>query len=162
MSDTVMHMVGHVGTDVDHRTVGSGTDLSTFRLASTPRRWDRHQRQYVDGKTSWIAVQCWRTLALNVSESIRRGDPVIVIGKLKTEEWTSKEGVRNSRFVLDAIAVGHDLNRGVGSFRKVIRQADPPVDDSQEAVEALEDIERDGSTGFDDVESEEVQLRDAS
>jgi len=52
MTDTILHMVGHVGTDVDYRRVGSGTDLSTFRLAATPRRWDRAQRQHVDGTTN--------------------------------------------------------------------------------------------------------------
>jgi single-strand DNA-binding protein len=123
MADTVIHMIGHVGTDVDYRRVGSGTDLSTFRLASTPRRFDKNQGGYVDGTTTWITVQCWRSLALHVRDAVRRGDPVVVIGKLRTEEW-DKDGVRNSRLILEALAVGHDLNRGVSSFRRVVRQSE--------------------------------------
>ena len=115
MLETVMHIVGHVGTDVDHRKVGESTDLSTFRLATTPRRWDRDQRAYVDGTTTWITVQCWRQLALHVRDSVRRGDPVVVVGRLKTEEWT-KDEVRNSRCILEATSVGHDLMRGVSAF----------------------------------------------
>jgi single-strand DNA-binding protein len=123
MTDTLVTMIGRVGTDVDHRQVGNGTDLSTFRLASTPRRFDRAQNQYVDGTTTWITVQCWRVLAAHVRDAVGRGDPVIVVGRLKTEEWL-KDGVRQSRMIVDAYAVGHDLNRGVSQFRKTSRNAD--------------------------------------
>jgi single-strand DNA-binding protein len=118
----VIHIIGHAGTDVDYRQVGNGTPLSTFRLASTPRRYDRRSDQYVDGATTWIAVQCWRSLAVHVHEAVRRGDPLVVVGKLKTEEWT-KDDRRCSRIVLDALTVGHDLSRGVSSFRKRARPA---------------------------------------
>ncbi len=153
MTETVLHMLGHVGTDVDHRKVGAGIDLSTFRLASTPRRWDRAQRGYVDGTTSWITVQCWRSLAAHVRDSVRRGDPVIVVGRLKTEQWT-KDDVRNTRFVLEATAVGHDLSRGTSSFVKAPRQAEPVSDESQDAIAALRDIERDAEMYAEPTESE--------
>ncbi len=147
MTETVLHVVGHVGTDVDHRKVGESTDLSTFRLATTPRRWDRTQRAYVDGTTTWFTVQCWRQLAVHVRDSIRRGDPVVVIGRLKTEEWT-KDDVRNSRIVLEATSVGHDLARGVSSFRKAARQPEATGDDAAEVREALEDIERVAASAY--------------
>jgi single-strand DNA-binding protein len=140
MSDTVIHMIGHVGTDVDYRRVGNGTDLSTFRLASTPRRYDRAQGAYVDGTTTWITVQSWRSLAVHVRDAVRRGDPVVVIGKLKTEEWI-KDGVRNSRLILEALAVGHDLNRGISTFRKAAASTEPRHDDDRSALQAVEDVE---------------------
>lgn len=139
MSETVMYLIGHVGTDVDHRRVGNGTDLATFRLAATPRYFDRHQRAYVDGTTNWMSVQCWRSLAVHVSESIRRGDPVIVVGRLKTQEW-EKDGQRSSRFILEASAVGHDLSRGVSTFTKAVR-AESATDEAAEAVQAIRDLE---------------------
>lgn len=123
MSETVLHIVGFVGTDIDHRRVGQATDLSTFRLASTPRRWDKTQKQYVDEPTNWLTVQCWRSLAVHVRDSLNRGDPVIVVGRLRTEEWT-KDDARHSRFYLDATTVGHDLSRGVGRFRKATRPSE--------------------------------------
>ncbi|MBA3265356.1 MAG: single-stranded DNA-binding protein [Nocardioidaceae bacterium] len=161
MSETAISMIGHVGTDVDYRKVGSGTDLSTFRFATTPRRWDRNQRQYVDGTTSWISVQCWRALAVHVKDSVRRGDPVIVVGKLKTEEWT-KDGVRNSRFVLEAVSMGHDLNRGISTFHKVARQVEAPVDEVLAATEALQEIEAADAIGAGDFESDASRWREAS
>jgi single-strand DNA-binding protein len=159
MTETVLHMLGHVGTDVDHRRVGEGIDLSTFRLASTPRRWDKSQRGYVDGATNWITVQCWRSLAAHVRDSVRRGDPVIVVGRLKTEEWT-KDEVRNTRFVLEATAVGHDLTRGTSSFVKAVRQAGPVSDESADALAAVQEIERDQEsvTGPSEPEPADLEL----
>lgn len=142
MTETILHMLGHVGTDVDHRRVGAGIDVSTFRLASTPRRWDKAARGYVDGATNWITVQCWRSLAIHVRDSVRRGDPVIVIGRLRTEEWT-KDDVRNTRFVLEATAVGHDLARGTSSFLKAAKPAEQTTDEAGEALAAVQDIEHD-------------------
>ncbi len=160
MTDTILNMIGHVGTDIDHRRVGSGTDLSTFRLAATPRRWDRSQRQYVDGTTNWITVQCWRALAVHVRDSIRRGDPVVVVGKLKTEQWT-KEGVQNSRFILEATSVGHDLARGVSRFRKTPRPIASVTDaDADEALAAVKEIEDAGAVTYADAEA--GRLQDAS
>ncbi len=161
MTDIALNIVGHVGTDVDYRRVGSGTDLSTFRLAHTPRRWDRGKGQYVDGTTSWITVQCWRMLALHVRDSIRRGDPVVVVGKLKTEEWT-KDDVHNSRFVLEAVSVGHDLARGVSKFRKTPRPTPVANDDSQEARAAVQEIEAAPAAVSFDEPAERVRLKDAS
>ncbi|HEY7042483.1 MAG TPA: single-stranded DNA-binding protein [Nocardioidaceae bacterium] len=149
MTETILHVVGHVGTDIDHRRVGDGVDLSTFRLATTPRRWDRQQRAYVDGTTTWFTVQCWRQLAANVRDSLRRGDPVVVIGRLKTEEWT-KDDVRNSRIVLEAFSVGHDMARGVSSFRKTQKPVEAADEGANEVREALEDIERVEPTAYDE------------
>lgn len=161
MTDTVIHIVGHVGTEVDYRRVGSGTDLSTFRLATTPRHWDRNLRAYVDGNTNWLSVQCWRGLALHVRDSVNRGDPVIVIGKLKTEEWV-KEGVKNSRFILEAMAVGHDLTRGVSAFRKMTRQSEPAIDDTEAAVEAIEQVESAQAVAYDEGRVIDNRWADAS
>lgn len=149
MADTVLHLVGHVGTDVDHRTVGTaGTDLSTFRLASTPRYFDRQAREFVDGTTTWMTVQCWRQLAVHVRDSIRRGDPVVVIGKLRTEEWET-EGQRRSRLLLVATSVGHDLARGTSVFTKVTRKTDADNNGLAEASQAVQELEHqwDADTG---------------
>lgn len=140
MTETVITVVGHVGTDVDHREVGNGNHLSTFRLATTPRYFDRGQRAYVDGVTNWLSVQCWRNLAVHVRDSLRRGDPVVVVGRLKTQEWV-KDGVRNSRFILEATSVGHDLSRGVSTFTKMARVTEPFPDHSQAAVQAAQELE---------------------
>src|SRR6478609_7777601 len=140
MSETVIQVMGHVGTDVDLRDLGNGLHLSTFRLASTPRHYERAQRGFVDGPTNWLSVQCWRSLAEHVHQSIRRGDPVIVIGRLKTQEWV-KDGQQHSRFILEATSVGHDLTRGVSSFTKTTKATEAQPDHTKAAVEAAQQVE---------------------
>lgn len=140
MSDIVLHVVGHVGTEVEQKTLEGGHLLSQFRLATTPRHWSKAKRAYVDEVTNWLTVQCWRTLARNVASSVHLGQPVVVVGKLKTQEWT-REGVRYSRFVLDAFTVGHDLSRGVATFTKVPPMSEHNPDYSEAAVQAAAEIE---------------------
>lgn len=140
MTETVIHVVGNVGSDVTIREVGNGTHLTTFRLAATPRYWDRSKGQFVDGTTNWLSVQCWRGLAEHVHRSVKRGDPVIVVGRLRTTEWT-KDEERYSRFVVEATTVGHDLARGHAAFTKSARQHEAAPDFNQAALRALQEIE---------------------
>jgi single-strand DNA-binding protein len=140
MSDIVIHVVGYAGTDVERKVLESGRELSTFRLATTPRYWSKARKAYVDEPTNWLTVQCWRSLARNVESSLRRGQPVVVVGKLKTQEWV-RDGTRHSRFVLDAIAVGHDLSRGIATFTKVAPVTEPYPDSREAAAQAAAEIE---------------------
>ena len=125
-----VHITGYAGTEVETR--GNGT-VSAFRLASTPRV--RTKSGWTDGNTTWIEVACFRTLAQHVAQSIRKGDPVLVVGKLRTNVW-EKDGQAHERLVLEADMVGHDLNRGTSAFRRPTR---PTSTDSQEAGEPPED-----------------------
>ena len=96
--------------------------MTSFRLASTPTRFDQGVQGYVEGTTTWLTVTCWRGLAFNAARSLRKGQPVIVHGALHVREW--KDGERSGREVeLDAITVGHDLRRGRAEFAKVMRPA---------------------------------------
>ena len=74
-----VHITGYAGTEVEVR--GNGT-VSAFRLACTPRI--RTKSGWSDGNTTWIEVACFRTLAQHVAQSVRKGDPVVVVGKLRT------------------------------------------------------------------------------
>jgi single-strand DNA-binding protein len=87
-------------------------------------------------------VSCFRLLAEHVAASVRKGDPVVVVGKLRTNVW-EKDGQTHERLVLEADMVGHDLNRGTSAFRRRprlssndSREADgaPPPDDEVEAA----------------------------
>jgi single-strand DNA-binding protein len=130
-----VHITGYAGTEVEVR--GNGT-VSAFRLASTPRI--RTKSGWSDGNTTWIEVACFRTLAEHVAKSVRKGDPVLVVGKLRTNVW-EKDGQAHERLVLEAETVGHDLNRGTADFQRRprltstdSRESDEPPDDEVEAA----------------------------
>ena len=136
-----VHITGYAGTEVESR--GSGT-VSAFRLACTPRI--KTKNGWSDGNTTWLEVACFRTLAQHVAQSVRKGDPVLVVGKLRTNVW-EKDGQTHERLVLEADMVGHDLNRGTSIFQRPPRVAstdsrdtqDPPEDDVDAAGMSLEE-----------------------
>ena len=132
--ESYVHVTGYVGTDVELRT---NSGLATFRLATTPRY--RKNGDWVDGHTTWLTVTCWRSLAEHVAGSIRKGDPVIVVGRLRTNVWQGQDGPVE-RLVLEAITLGHDLSRGTSAFRRIERVTVPEDHESdlQEAITAVE------------------------
>ncbi len=115
--ETIVRMNGFVGSDVDVQTTRTGRARARFRLASTPR-FRRDDGQWAEQPTTWLSVSCWRTLAENVGRSIRKGEPVFVEGRLRTEEWTDAEGERHENLVLEAFSVGHDLSLGTSVFQR--------------------------------------------
>jgi single-strand DNA-binding protein len=134
--EALVHITGYAGSEVEIR--GGGT-VTAFRLACTPRI--RTKSGWGDGNTTWIEVSCFRLLAEHVAASVRKGDPVVVVGKLRTNVW-EKDSQTHERLVLEADMVGHDLNRGTSAFQRRprlsttdSREADgPPPDDEVEAA----------------------------
>ena len=92
--------------------------VANFRVASTPRRYQRKTDTWEDGDTQWYTVNAWRALAENCDHSLRRGDPVVVHGKLSAQVWTNKAGLEVTTFEVEAAFVGHDLNRGTSAFHR--------------------------------------------
>ncbi len=118
MSDTFVTFHGWVGGEVAYRTPG-GVSVANFRVGTTPRL--KRKGDWVDGETTWYSVTAWRALAENVRDSVRRGDAVIVHGRLRSENWQRDDGRLSTSLVVDASFVGHDLTRGTSSFTKSSR-----------------------------------------
>lgn len=119
MYDTHVTIVGNVLTAPElRRTKNTGSLVAHFKVASTARRLDRETGQWVDGNSFRVRVNCWRKLAEGVKASIVTGDPVIVVGRLYTRDWTDEDNNRRIGYELEAIAVGHDLSRGQGTFTR--------------------------------------------
>lgn len=114
-------VVGWVGSDVRaYHLEGGGTPYAQFRLASTRRVYDRDTGTYRDGPTVWWTVKVWRQVADNVARSLHKGDPVVVVGRVGTSEWTSPDGPR-TELVLEAVALGHDLVFGSTAYARSTR-----------------------------------------
>lgn len=117
---------------------GDGVPYTSFRLATTPRWFDGRVGRWVDGRTEWITVKAFRDVAFNVAASVRKGDPLVVTGRMRTEEW-STDGVARTGLVLDVAALGHDLTRGTSTFaRRVhVTQGGSAPSTDEAAVERL-------------------------
>ncbi len=116
MNDTHVTVVGNV-VDSPRRVSLENGAVTNFRLASTARRFDGQTQEFVDAGTFWVDVECWNDLSGNVSGSVSKGDPVIVQGTLTTHSWEGENGKRSTPRIR-AAAVGHNLARGTGVFKR--------------------------------------------
>ncbi len=117
MFDTYVTVVGNVLTAPEwRRTANTNSLVTNFKVASTARRLDRESGRWVDGNSLRVRVNCWRKLAEGVASSVMVGDPVVVVGRLYTRDWTDTEGNPRTLYEMEAVAVGHDLARGRGRF----------------------------------------------
>ena len=133
--EALLTINGHVGGDVEFRLVREAYPRSSFRLACTPRTW--RNGDWVDSDTTWITVNCTKALAEHVRVSVSKGDPVVVVGKLRTSRWRDETGATRERTTIEATTVGHDLSKGTSIFRKVSRAVDEAADIA-EMVAAVE------------------------
>lgn len=120
MNENYLNISGFVGTEIETRVLGDGVSVATFRVASTPRRWNSRDRSWNDAETNWYTVNCWRQLGRNCADSLRKGDAVALYGKLTTQVWTAPDGTIKQVMVVDAAVIGHDLNRGRSTFERTV------------------------------------------
>ncbi len=118
---TTIHVVGTIATDPRLINPASGTQLCSFRLASDERRYDREKQEWVDGGTNWFGIVAFRGLASHSHESFRKGDRVMVTGRLRMRSW-EKDDRRGVSVEIEAEALGHDVRWGVSSFDKRVGQ----------------------------------------
>jgi single-strand DNA-binding protein len=137
--DTYLTVHGNLVADPDQRSTASGTTVVHFRIASSGRRFDKATGEFRDGDTMFMEVSCWRTLAGNVMATLRKGDSVVVLGRLLHRTYDDKQGNRRSVHELDAIAVGPDLARCPADLRRqprVVKGEDQAVRRSTEVGSA--------------------------
>jgi single-strand DNA-binding protein len=134
--DAHIDLAGFVASEPAFRRLENGTSTAKLRVAYTERRFSRETGEWADGPTSFVTVLCWRTLADNVAISLRKGEPVVVRGRLRVREYPGKDGSPRIAVEVDASSVGHDLSRGVAHFSRTRRAAGETAAESAEALRA--------------------------
>jgi len=142
MNETYVTVSGNVVGDPVVRATRANVPFVTFRVASNVRRVDFKTGEYIDAGTNFVNVTAFRALGVNLSNSLKKGEPVIVYGRMRINQWVN--GERSGTTVeIDASNVGHDLNRGQTTFVKVAkpqlnqsdRMADPEVQDAADQLD---------------------------
>ncbi|WP_062307649.1 single-stranded DNA-binding protein [Demequina subtropica] len=136
MNELTITVAGWVATDVRLFQGQGDLAIASFRLASTPRFYDRERSIWVDGVTEWFTVRAFRGAAITVKRSIDKGMPVVVTGRMRTSTWEAKDGTRVDH-VIDASALGPDCMRGVATFTRAIGDASLGEEDMGAAAEAV-------------------------
>ena len=150
MSDTIT-LTGFVATIPRALTTGEGLAITSFRLASSQRKFDRSQDRWVDGETNWYTITTFRQLATNCAVSVHKGDRIVVTGRLRIRDWQAGEK-SGTNIEVDAEALGPDLSWGTAAFSRNLGSAsidagasDFPSEGAAESSEQPDHAETDGS-----------------
>jgi single-strand DNA-binding protein len=119
--ETVITLVGNLVDDPELRFTPSGAAVASFRVASTPRSFDRQSGEWKDGETLFLSCSAWRQLGENVAESLQRGARVIVQGRLKQRSYETREGEKRTVYEVDVDEVGPSLRNATAKLTKVAR-----------------------------------------
>ena len=131
MIDT-LSVSGIVATTPRHVVTSEGLAITSFRLASTQRRFDKGQAQWVDIDTNWYTVVSFRQLAINANKSLNKGDRVVATGRVKVRNWQNDDKSGTS-VEIEADALGLDLLWGTSAFERTSLSSD--LDDNNEGDE---------------------------
>lgn len=116
-------VTGIIATTPRHVVTDEGLAITSFRLASSQRRFDTGQQQWVDADTNWYTVVAFRQLAHNAQESLHKGDRVVARGKLKVRNWQTDDN-SGTAVEIEADSLGHDLLWGTTQFERTSPKAD--------------------------------------
>ena len=119
--ETVVTLVGNLVDDPELRFTPSGAAVANFRVASTPRTYDRQSGEWKDGESLFLSCSVWRQAAENVAESLQRGMRVIVQGRLKSRTYDTREGEKRTVFEIDVDEVGPSLRSATAKVTKAMR-----------------------------------------
>jgi len=122
ITNDMLTIAGNIGNDPIRNETKTGRPVLNFRVGSSSGYYDQRTGAWVDGGTNWYAVVAYGNLAEHAKASLRRGDPVIVSGRLKVREWEAN-GKKGVDVEILADAIGHDLNRGTSAFARRPRTA---------------------------------------
>jgi len=119
--ETVVTLVGNLVDDPELRFTPSGAAVANFRVASTPRTYDRQSGEWKDGESLFLSCSVWRQAAENVAESLQRGMRVIVQGRLKSRSYDDREGQKRTVFEIDVDEVGPSLRSATAKVTRASR-----------------------------------------
>ena len=119
--ETVITVVGNLVDDPELRFTPSGAAVANFRIASTPRTFDKQTNEWKDGEGLFLSCAVWRQAAENVAESLQKGMRVVVQGRLKPRSYETREGEKRTVFELDVDEVGPSLKYATAKVTRTTR-----------------------------------------
>ena len=119
--ETIITVVGNLVDDPELRFTPSGAAVANFRIASTPRTFDKQSNEWKDGDALFLSCSVWRQAAENVAESLQRGMRVVVQGRLKSRQYETREGEKRTVFEIEVEEVGPSLKYATAKVTRANR-----------------------------------------
>ncbi|GIM83990.1 single-stranded DNA-binding protein [Salinispora arenicola] len=119
--DTIITVIGNLTDDPELRFTPSGAAVAKFRVASTPRFFDKSSSEWKDGEPLFLSCTVWRQAAEHVAESLQRGTRVIVSGRLRQRSYETREGEKRTVIELEVDEIGPSLRYATAKVQKMSR-----------------------------------------
>jgi single-strand DNA-binding protein len=116
--ETVITVVGNLVADPELRYTPSGSAVVKFRIASTPRSFDKASGEWKDGEALFLRCVAWRQMAENIAETLTKGMRVLVQGALVQNNYETREGEKRSSIELKVDEVGPSLRYATAKMTK--------------------------------------------
>jgi len=102
--EPIITVTGNLGSNAEFKKLQSGTPVTSFSLANTPRK--QKMGVWSDGETTWFRVFVWGLDAVGAASTLRKGDKVIVTGNLKLSKFVGRDGLEKQTLEINAESVG--------------------------------------------------------
>ncbi len=120
--ETAITLTGNVVDDPELKFLpSSGAAVVKFRVASTPRYFDKQSSTFKDGEPLFLGVSAWRQMAENVSEAVSKGCRVVIVGRLKQRTYETREGEKRTVFEVEADEVAVSLKFATATVKRMSR-----------------------------------------
>ena len=119
-SDNCVTLVGNITDDPELRFTPSGAAVANFTVAVN-RRYKNPDGQWEDKLDGFFRCNCWRDMAENISESLRKGMRVMVVGRLQQRSWEDGDGNKRSVVEIQVDEVGPSLRWASAQVQKTER-----------------------------------------
>jgi single-strand DNA-binding protein len=116
--ETLITFTGNVVADPELRFTPGGAAVTNFRMASTPRMFDKQANEWKDGEPLFLSVAVWRQQAEHVAETLTRGMRVIVVGQLTQRQYEANDGTKRSSYEIKAEEVAPSLKTATATVTK--------------------------------------------
>ncbi len=119
--ETPITVVGNLTDDPELKFTSSGVAVAKFRIASTPRHFDKQANEWKDGEPLFLACSIWRQAAEHVAESLQRGARVVVVGRLRQRSYETQQGEKRTVMEVECDEVGPSLKYATAKVNKMQR-----------------------------------------
>lgn len=108
--DNAVTLVGNMTRDPEALVTASQMTIAKFGLAVNTRR--NVNGEWVD-EPNFFDVDCFSDLAMNVIDTLHKGDRVIISGRIKYSAWENADGEKRSKVTIVADECGPSLRWAV-------------------------------------------------
>jgi len=124
--ETQITIVGNLVEDPNLRFTTSGQAVASFRIASTPRFFDRQSGEWKDRDALFLTCNVWRQMAEHAAETLTRGMRVIVQGRLQQRTYQTQQGEKRTVYEIEVDEIGPSLRNATAKVAKAQRTGAAP------------------------------------